>query len=194
MIPQIYVISTTNAPWSMDRAFSRRFGVKIYVPPPTFEERKPIMKSMVGSNNSVTEQEWSLLVNETKQLTISGLRDHIKSAKEKVQEELINAKFWIQYETAQGLKWTPCPPHWKGAIERDVINLSNTYEPKIRYLDLTVKAINSKKLLDKSAKKNWAERMRVSDEELKILSGVKSNESYTQAQYEAFMKQEQCTK
>ena len=176
------------------KAFSRRFGVKIHVPPPTMEERKPIMKSMVGSNNSVTEEEWRLLVNETKQLTISGLRDHIKSAKEKVQEEVINAKFWIQYETAQGLKWTPCPPDWKGAIKRDVINLSNTYEPKIRYLDLTVKAINSKKLLKKPEKKNWAQRMRVSDEELKLLSGVKSDESYTPTQYEAFMKQEQCTK
>lgn len=61
---QIYVISTTNAPWALDRAFSRRFGVKIYVPPPTMEEREPIIKSMVGSNNCVTELEWSLNFNE----------------------------------------------------------------------------------------------------------------------------------
>ena len=152
------------------------------------------MKSMVGSNNCMTEQEWGLLVKETKQLTISGLRDHIQSSKEKVQEEVKSAEFWIQYETVKGLKWTPCPPNWEGARKRDVINLSNTYEPKLRYKDLTVESINSKKFANLSGKKKWAEKMRVSDEELKSLSGVKSDESYSTAQYEAFIKQEQSAK
>ena len=176
------------------RAFSRRFGIKIYVPPPTMEERTPIMKSMVGSNNCVTELEWSILVEETKRLTISGLRDHIHFTKEKVQEEVKNAEFWIQYETVQGLRWTPCPPDWRGAEQRSFINLSNTYEPKLRYKDLTLELPITKKVSKKSGKKKWAERMRVSDDELKSLSGVKSDESYSNAQYEAYMRRERCDK
>ena len=159
------------------------------------EERKPLVQSFVGSNNCVTESEWSSLVEETKHLTISGLKDHICFAKEKVEEEVKHAEYWIQYETAEGLRWTPCPPDWKGAEKRCIINLSNTYKPKLRYKDLTNGSDIEKSTKKKSGKKNWTEKMRLSDEELKALSGIKStNESYSTAQYETYMKTEPCFK
>ena len=176
------------------RAFSRRFGVKIYVPPPTMMEREPILKSMIGKHNSITKREWTALLEETKHLTISGLKDHVQFAKDRVQQDICKATHWIQYEKDDGLLWCPCPPNWKGAVEGSITNFSNVYKPKLRYIDLCLKSVGAPSGVSEG-KKSWREKMRLSDDELKVLSGIKSDDqNYSQTDYDAYMKNERCLK
>ena len=172
------------------RAFQRRLNYKVFVPPPNMEERRAIMEKFVGPRNTVSEDEWMSLVDQTKHLTISGLKDHVQFSKDKVEEKLKGNKFWIQHDIpGEGLKWCPCPERY-GGIEGNITNFANIYHLKLRFDDL---CLSSKDICNlKGNKKSWRDRMRISGERLKILSGIKTEESYSQQDYDAFMKKERC--
>ena len=174
------------------RAFQDRFNYKVYVPPPSKEERRPILEMFVGAHNTITDKEWHSLVEQTKNLSIRGLKAHVQSSKDKVEESIKNAKYWIQHETDDGLKWSPCPKEWRGSVERSFTNFSNTYKPKLRYKDLCLP--DKIKSGRKEGKKSWREMMRLPNDKLKVLSGIKSDESYTQSDYDAYMKEHKCFK
>ena len=154
-------------------------------------ERRAILEKLVGPKNTVTEDEWISLVDQTKHLTISGLKDHVQFSKDKVQESLAETKYWIQHDIpGEGLKWCPCPEKFVGAVERSLTNFANTYQLKLRFDDLCIS--DKAKLDGKKAKKSWRERMCISDDRLKVLSGIKADENYSQHDYDDYMKKEKC--
>ena len=149
------------------------------------------MEKFVGPRNTVTNDEWLSLVNQTKHLTISGLKDHVQFSKDKVQETLKEHKYWIQHDIPEeGLKWCPCPEGYTGAVKRNITNFANTYQLKLRFEDLSLS--HKTESGNDPTKMSWRERMHVSDDRLQILSGIKTVESYSQKDYDDFMKKERC--
>ena len=150
------------------------------------------MEKFVGKNNNITDDDWISLVEQTKQLTISGLKDHVHFSKDKVQESLKETQFWIQHDIpGEGLKWCPCPKEYGGAaVERNFVNFTNTYTLQLRFEDLSLS--DKVKKGGTRTKESWRKRMRVSADRLKLLSGIKTEESYSQQDYDTYMKKEKC--
>ena len=126
------------------------------MPPPNVTERRAILEKLVGPRNTVTDEEWTSLVDQTKHLTISGLKDHVQFSKDKVQESLKETKYWIQHDIpGEGLKWCPCPEGYDGAVQRNITNFANTYQLKLQFEDLSLSG--KEKSDNKTTKKSWRE-------------------------------------
>ena len=122
------------------------------MPPPNITERRAILEKLVGPRNTVTDEEWTSLVDQTKHLTISGLKDHVQFSKDKVEEKLKETKYWIQHDIpGEGLKWCPCPKRY-GGIEGNISNFANIYHMKLRFDDLCISS--KEKAYKKEAKKS----------------------------------------
>ena len=76
--PNVIVIGITNRPWALDPAALRRFGRKIYVPKPGFQDRKSILRlqvTMADGTNNVTEKELDKMAALSKGLSASDISE-----------------------------------------------------------------------------------------------------------------------
>jgi SpoVK/Ycf46/Vps4 family AAA+-type ATPase len=85
---QVYVIGSTNKPWTLDQPFIRRFQKRIYVPPPTKFERKEMFKHLINCLKTSADVKINKLAELTGGFSGSDILDICQSAQLKVNSEL----------------------------------------------------------------------------------------------------------
>ena len=177
----------------IDSAFQRRLDYKCYVPPPKFEDREPLLKSFVGPYNTISDDQWSQLVRETEHMTISGLKSHVQSVKDKLEQKISSASHFVFANMPEGPpKWVPCRPHVPGAVKRnDDVHFSNIAKPKIRFKDLSHQSANLSR--DETFYTSYRRRMKLTKQEHNKRKGVQDEEgTYPESMYHEYMKQYKC--
>ena len=84
----VYVIGSTNKPWSLDPPFIRRFQKRIYVPPPNYNERLEMFKLYTGCLKTTSDVNLERLARMTEGFSGSDVMDMCQSAQLRVNSEL----------------------------------------------------------------------------------------------------------
>ncbi|MEM2970370.1 MAG: AAA family ATPase, partial [Candidatus Bathyarchaeia archaeon] len=87
----VYVIGSTNKPWTLDTPFIRRFQKRIYVPPPGFKERLEMFKLYTGYLKMSTDVDLEKLASLTDGFSGSDIMDVCQSVQLKVNSELFES-------------------------------------------------------------------------------------------------------
>jgi SpoVK/Ycf46/Vps4 family AAA+-type ATPase len=87
----VYVIGSTNKPWTLDTPFIRRFQKRIYVPPPGYKERLEMLKLYIGALKTSEDVDLEKLANLTDGFSGSDIMDICQSAQLKVNSELFES-------------------------------------------------------------------------------------------------------
>jgi len=87
----VYVIGSTNKPWTLDTPFIRRFQKRIYVPPPGYKERLEMLKLYIGALKTSEDVDPERLANLTDGFSGSDIMDICQSAQLKVNSELFES-------------------------------------------------------------------------------------------------------
>ncbi|MCS7120824.1 MAG: AAA family ATPase [Nitrososphaerota archaeon] len=88
---RVYVIGSTNKPWTLDSAFIRRFQKRIYVPPPDFSSRLRMFKLYTGYLRISRDVNLEELAMRTEGFSGSDIMDICQSAQLKVNSELFES-------------------------------------------------------------------------------------------------------
>ncbi len=88
---RLYVIGSTNKPWSLDWPFLRRFQKRIYVPLPDQEARKAMLKSYTAPLKLDGSIKWEELAKATDGYSGSDIRDICQSVQLRVVRELFES-------------------------------------------------------------------------------------------------------
>ena len=189
---RIFVICCSNIPSKCDEAFLKRLSYKIYVKAPEYKYRKPLLKSFVGSNHCISDEQFESLVEQTKDLSISNLKNHVQIAKDCIEMKVSTATHFVLADMGPGEppKWATCPSGTPGAVERRAdFNFSNTFCPALIYEDMQTGNSSDTKMEKKKKKKGHRERLRLTSEESRKYTGVGSDEgSYPDSMYQEFIK------
>jgi len=87
----VYVIGSTNKPWTLDPSFIRRFQKRIYVPPPGYNERLGIFKLYTGRLKLSPDVDLNELARLTDGFSGSDILDVCQSVQLKVNSELFES-------------------------------------------------------------------------------------------------------
>jgi SpoVK/Ycf46/Vps4 family AAA+-type ATPase len=87
----VYVIGSTNKPWSLDAPFIRRFQKRIYVRPPDYNERLEMFKIYTNYLTISNEINIEELANDTEGYSGSDIMDICQSVQLKVNRELFES-------------------------------------------------------------------------------------------------------
>ncbi len=87
----VYVIGSTNKPWTLDTPFIRRFQKRIYVPPPGYNERLEMLKLYIGELKTSPDVDLEKLATLTDGFSGSDIMDICQSAQLKVNSELFES-------------------------------------------------------------------------------------------------------
>jgi len=87
----VYVIGSTNKPWTLDAPFIRRFQKRIYVPPPGYRERLGIFKLYTGRLKLSSDVDLKELARLTEGFSGSDILDVCQSVQLKVNSELFES-------------------------------------------------------------------------------------------------------
>ena len=87
----VYVIGSTNKPWTLDTPFIRRFQKRIYVKPPRYNERFEMIKLYIGCLNTSEDLEIEELANLTEGFSGSDIMDMCQSVQLIVNSELFES-------------------------------------------------------------------------------------------------------
>jgi len=87
----VYVIGSTNKPWTLDTPFIRRFQKRIYVPPPDYSERLEMFKLYTDFLRISSDVNLDELARLTDGFSGSDIMDICQSAQLKVNSELFEA-------------------------------------------------------------------------------------------------------
>lgn len=88
---QVYVIGSTNKPWTLDLPFIRRFQKRIYVPPPNYNERLGMFKLFTKCLNLNSSVDLGKLAKLTQGFSGSDILDICQSVQLKVNSELFES-------------------------------------------------------------------------------------------------------
>jgi SpoVK/Ycf46/Vps4 family AAA+-type ATPase len=88
---RVYVISSTNKPWTLDVPFIRRFQKRIYVPPPDLAGRLQMLKLYTSCLKISSDVNLNELARLTEGFSGSDIMDICQSAQLKVNSELFEA-------------------------------------------------------------------------------------------------------
>lgn len=86
----LYVIGATNKPWSLDKAFIRRFQKRIYVPIPDYEARNRMFQIYTKELN-MEGVDLAVVTEKTQGYSGSDIRDIAQAAQLKVVSEFFEA-------------------------------------------------------------------------------------------------------
>ncbi len=84
----VYVIGATNKPWALDEPFIRRFQKRIYVPLPSEETRREIIKIYSAKLKLASDVDTGILTDKTAGYSGSDLRDVFQGAHSRVVREV----------------------------------------------------------------------------------------------------------
>jgi SpoVK/Ycf46/Vps4 family AAA+-type ATPase len=87
----VYVIGSTNKPWSLETPFIRRFQKRIYVPPPAYSERLEMFKLYTGQLKTSFDVDLEELTRLTDGFSGSDVMDVCQSVQLKVSSELFES-------------------------------------------------------------------------------------------------------
>jgi len=87
----VYVVGSTNKPWTLDTPFIRRFQKRIYVPPPDYSERLEMFKLYTDCLRISSDVNLDELARLTDDFSGSDIMDICQSAQLKVNSELFEA-------------------------------------------------------------------------------------------------------
>ncbi len=87
----VYVIGSTNKPWTLDAPFIRRFQKRIYVPPPGYRERLGIFKLYTRCLRLAPDVDLKDLARRTEGFSGSDILDVCQSVQLKVNSELFES-------------------------------------------------------------------------------------------------------
>ena len=87
----VYVIGSTNKPWTLDEPFIRRFQKRIYVPPPGFDERLGIFRLYTKDLRLSSDVNLEELARLTEGFSGSDIFDVCQSVQLKVSSELFES-------------------------------------------------------------------------------------------------------
>jgi len=87
----VYVVGSTNKPWTLDTPFIRRFQKRIYVPPPGFKERLEMFKLYTSYLKMSTGVDFERLASLTDGFSGSDIMDVCQSVQLKVNSELFES-------------------------------------------------------------------------------------------------------
>ncbi len=87
----VYVIGSTNKPWTLDTPFIRRFQKRIYVPPPGYNERLEMLRLYIGVLKTSADVDLEKLASLTEGFSGSDIMDICQSAQLKVNSELFES-------------------------------------------------------------------------------------------------------
>jgi SpoVK/Ycf46/Vps4 family AAA+-type ATPase len=87
----VYVIGSTNKPWTLDTPFIRRFQKRIYVPPPGYNERLEMLRLYIGALKTSADVDLEKLASLTEGFSGSDIMDLCQSAQLKVNSELFES-------------------------------------------------------------------------------------------------------
>jgi len=87
----VYVIGSTNKPWTLDAPFIRRFQKRIYVPPPGFHERLGIFKLYTSCLKLSSDVDLKELARLTERFSGSDILDICQSVQLRVNSELFES-------------------------------------------------------------------------------------------------------
>jgi len=87
----VYVIGSTNKPWTLDVPFIRRFQKRIYVPPPGRQERLDMFKLYAGRLRLSSDVDLEELARLTEGFSGSDILDVCQSVQLKVNRELFES-------------------------------------------------------------------------------------------------------
>jgi len=87
----VYVIGSTNKPWTLDAPFIRRFQKRIYVPPPGYRERLGIFKLYTSRLRLSSDVNLNELAKLTEGFSGSDILDVCQSVQLKVNSELFES-------------------------------------------------------------------------------------------------------
>ena len=158
----------------------------------------PLLKSFVGPQNNLTEDEWNLLVKETENLNIIGLRCFVQKAKDRIEGKISAATHFFEWETSSGKKWIPCDAEYPLGVRREHIHFSTVFCPSIiltDFFDNPPKSSKSKSrnffssLFGRSNKPSYRKMFRLTQADLDKMNGTKSNikQIYSESIYKNFM-------
>lgn len=87
---KIYVIAATNEPWSLDERFLRRFSKRIYIGPPSEEEREKIIRLYVNKAEFKLSPDvnFSILARITENYSADDLYNLVKDVENALAEEV----------------------------------------------------------------------------------------------------------
>jgi len=88
---RVYVIGSTNKPWTLDMPFIRRFQKRIYVPPPNYSERLEMFRLYTSFLKISLDVNLEELARLTDGFSGSDIMDVCQSAQLKVNRELFEA-------------------------------------------------------------------------------------------------------
>jgi len=87
----VYVVGSTNKPWTLDMPFIRRFQKRIYVPPPNYSERHEMFRIYNGCLKTSPDVDLDELAGLSEGFSGSDIMDVCQSAQLKVNSELFEA-------------------------------------------------------------------------------------------------------
>jgi SpoVK/Ycf46/Vps4 family AAA+-type ATPase len=87
----VYVIGSTNKPWTLDTPFIRRFQKRIYVPPPGYDERFEMFKLYTSCLKTSVDVNLEKLASLTEGFSGSDIMDICQSVQLKVNSELFES-------------------------------------------------------------------------------------------------------
>ena len=184
-----FVISCTNYPNFLDDAFARRLSYKLFIGPPKPEDRLPLLKSFVGNHNSISDEEWQQIFEETSHLNIAGMKSHVQVAKDSIEAKITAATHFvfIKSPAMSCPQWVACLPDCKGSVQTSFHHFSNIYCPKLTYRFISQKQFAAK---GKHHSDSYRNQMRCTREELDVIYGVKSDGegSFPQSMYDDYIK------
>ena len=179
----------------IDSAFQRRLNYKLYIAPPKYEDRVPLLKTFVGPKNTLTMEEWDKLAAQTENMSTSAMKTYIQNKKDELQDKISNARYFVLVNIpSEGPKFVPCRKQIKGRVKREEFDFhfSKIYCPQIRFKDLTNQDC-SKNERGKGQKKNYRDFMKLNKEDFQKMSGVKvEDESYPDSMYQEYCRLHEC--
>ncbi len=87
----VYVVGSTNKPWTLDMPFIRRFQKRIYVPPPSYYERLEMFRLYIDCLKTSPDVDLKELARLTEGFSGSDVMDVCQSAQLIVNSELFEA-------------------------------------------------------------------------------------------------------
>jgi len=146
----ITVFGVTNKPWDLEPFVRRRFGRTIYIDLPEANDRKSLIKFLLGNNyNNITEEQIEKMENLTQGYSrrdiYNIIQDMILESNKKSQQEQ-----YFKYLNKNHL--VPCEPNDEGAINRNKIDFNNSeisVMPCITYEDFSLSIQKIKTSIDK---------------------------------------------
>ena len=157
----IFLLACTNAPWEINDGILRRLPKKIFIDLPDCHTRSLQIKFHLQKLlHAISDEEITLVANETESFTGSDLQDLIAQCSESAIYRLTLATYFKPCQYRPG-KFVPCQSSDPGAEKTTWENLKiqdNIVEPVLEFEDL-LNALNSFKARGPRLKKKYIDAL-----------------------------------